>query len=142
MGDDSMDERSADNVQPDTSVIDAHPRAGLLLRRALTLRCPYCGGTRIFSSWLTLKERCPRCRSLFEREEGYFVGGYAVNLVVAEFLAFGVVLSLILLADLSTLQLQITGAMLALGLPIVFFPCSRTVWIAMDLYFHPAGDER
>jgi len=137
-----MDEGSAGNVQPATRVIDAHPRAGLLLRRALTLRCPYCGGSRVFSSWLTLKERCPSCQSLFEREDGYFVGGYAINLIVAEFLAFGIVLCLILFADLSTLQLQITGALLALGLPILFFPFSRTVWIALDLFLHPPGGER
>lgn len=96
----------------------------------------------MFSSWLTLKERCPRCHTLFEREDGYFVGGYAINLIVAEFLAFGIVLCLILFADRSTLQLQIIGALLALGLPILFFPFSRTVWIGLDLFLHPPGGGR
>ncbi len=135
-------DNTVSEIEPDWSLIDPHPGAWRLLGRALTLRCPYCGGSRIFASWLTLKERCPRCGSLFEREEGYFVGGYAVNLVVSEFLAFGIVLGLILFADLSTLKLQITGALLALGLPILFFPCSRTVWIAMDLSFHPPSAAR
>jgi uncharacterized protein (DUF983 family) len=134
-----MEPNSAE--EQDFSLIDAHPHLGRLLRRALTLRCPYCGGGNIFKGWLTLKERCPRCHSLFEREEGYFVGGYAVNLIVAEFLAFGIVFLLILFGDRSTLQLQVIGAALALGLPIVFFPCSRTVWIAMDLYLHPPGTD-
>lgn len=127
---------------PDRSLIDARPSAGRLLSRALTLRCPYCGGSNIFASPLTLKEHCPRCHSLFEREEGYFVGGYAINLIVAEVLAFGIVLILILFADLATLRLQITGALLALGLPVVFFPFSRTLWIALDLYLHPPGGDR
>lgn len=127
---------------PDLGPIDPHPGAGTLFGRALTLRCPYCGGSRIFAGWLTLKEHCPRCRSRFEREDGYFVGGYAINLIVAEFLAFGIVLVLILFAGMSVLQLQITGAALALGLPILFFPFSRTVWIALDLLLHPPGDER
>jgi uncharacterized protein (DUF983 family) len=108
----------------------------------VTLHCPYCGSGNIFKGWLTLKERCPRCHSLFERESGYFVGGYALNLIVAEFLAFGIVLLLLMFADLSTLQLQITGAMLALGLPILFFPFSRTMWIALDLFLHPPGADR
>ena len=133
---------SVKSVIPDGTVIDPHPAPKMLLSRAVTLRCPYCGGSRIFASWLTLKERCPRCNTLFEREDGYFVGGYAVNLIVAEFLAFGIVLVLILFADLSVLQLQITGALLALGLPILFFPFSRTVWIALDLFLHSPGDER
>lgn len=135
-------DESPDQALPDGTVIDPRPNPRTLVGRALTLRCPYCGGSRIFASWLTLKERCPRCRSLFEREDGYFVGGYAINLIVAEFLAFGIVLVLILFADLSVLQLQITGALLALGLPILFFPFSRTVWIALDLFLHPPGGER
>ena len=132
----------AEDIEQDFSVIDVRPSPALLLRRALTLRCPYCGSGNIFQGWLTLKERCPRCHTLFEREDGYFVGGYALNLITAEFLAFGIVLILLLFADLSTLQLQITGVVLALGLPILFFPFSRTVWIALDLYLHPPGKDR
>lgn len=136
-----MDHSAAEPGQ-DFSVIDKRPGPGLLLRRAVTLHCPYCGGGNIFQGWLTLKERCPRCHSVFEREHGYFVGGYALNLIAAEFLAFGAVLLLLLSSDLSTLQLQITGVVLALGLPILFFPFSRTIWIALDLYLHPPGADR
>ncbi len=28
---------------------------------------------------------------------------------------------------------------LAIAFPVTFFPFSRTVWIAMDLIFHPPG---
>jgi uncharacterized protein (DUF983 family) len=136
-----MDHISTGEEQ-DISVIDRRPGPGLLLRRALTLHCPYCGSGNIFKGWLTLKERCPRCHTLFEREHGYFVGGYAVNLIAAEFLAVAIVLLLVIFSDLSTLQLQIIGAGLALGLPILFFPFSRTIWIAMDLYLHPSGKDR
>ena len=133
---------SAAEQEPDFSVIDPHPSPGRLLRRALTLHCPYCGSGNIFRGWLTLKERCPRCHSLFEREEGYFVGGYAVNLVAAEVIAFGIVLLLLIFADLSTLQVQIVGAVLALGMPILFFPASRTLWIALDIYLNRPGRDR
>jgi uncharacterized protein (DUF983 family) len=137
-----MDQHVAAHEEQDFSVIDARPGPGLLLRRALALHCPYCGSGHIFKGWLTLKERCPRCHSLFEREPGYFVGGYALNLIVAESLAFGAVLLLLLFADLSTLQLQIIGVVLALGLPILYFPFSRTLWIALDLSLHPPGANR
>jgi len=135
-------DHSAAEQEPDFSVIDPHPSPGRLLRRALTLHCPYCGSGNIFRGWLTLKERCPRCHSLFEREEGYFVGGYAVNLVAAEVIAFGIVLLLLIFADLSTLQVQIIGAVLALGMPILFFPASRTLWIALDIYLNRPGRDR
>jgi uncharacterized protein (DUF983 family) len=136
-----VDQNGTDEEQ-DLSVIDARPGPGLLLRRALTLHCPYCGSGKIFKSWLTIKERCPRCHTLFEREHGYFVGGYAVNLVAAEFIAFGIVLLLLIFADLLTLQVQIVGVALALGMPILFFPASRTLWIALDIYLHRPGKDR
>lgn len=135
-------DHSATEEEQDFSVIDAHPGPWLLLRRALTLHCPYCGSGNIFKGWLTLKERCPRCHTEFEREEGYFVGGYAVNLVAAELIAFGIVLLLLIFADLSTLRLQIVGVALALGMPILFFPASRTLWIALDIYFNRPGKDR
>jgi hypothetical protein len=43
---------------------------------------------------------------------------------------------------MSTLQLQITGVVLAIGMPILFFPFSRTLWIAFDLAVHPPGKDR
>ena len=105
--------------------------------RALALRCPYCGGGGIFKNWFDLEERCPTCGTLFEREHGYFLGGYAINLIVAEFLAVGLVVLFWLLASPSVLTLQIVGVVLAGGLPILFFPWSRTLWMALDLQLHP-----
>jgi uncharacterized protein (DUF983 family) len=136
-----VDDRAVQDEQ-DLSVIDPNPSPFRLLGRAFTLHCPYCGSGKIFKGWLTLKERCPRCHSLFEREPGYFVGGYALNLIAAEFIAFGIVLLLLLFSDMSTLQLQITGVVLAIGMPILFFPFSRTLWIAFDLAVHPPGKDR
>ena len=107
--------------------------------RALRLRCPYCGGGEIFKSWFNLKETCPTCGTLFEREDGYFLGGYALNLIVAEFLAVGAVILFWLLADPSVLAVQIVGVALAAGLPILFFPFSRCLWMALDLQVHPPG---
>lgn len=107
--------------------------------RALGLRCPYCGGRGIFKSWFELKETCPTCETRFERENGYFLGGYALNLIVAEFLAVGAVVAFWLLANPSVLAIQVVGVALAGGLPIHFFPFSRCLWMALDLQLHPPG---
>ncbi len=107
--------------------------------RALRRRCPYCGGGGIFKNWFDLKETCPTCQTRFEREHGYFLGGYALNLIVAEFVAVGLFALIWVLFDPSVLVLQIVAAGLAGGLPFLFYPWSRTFWIALDLQVHPPG---
>lgn len=119
---------------------NARDRFLVTLVRGLRRRCPYCGSPGIFSGYFTLRERCPTCGVRFEREEGYFLGGYALNLVVAEFLALGLALFLIFRTALRHQDLLVQEAV-ALGLavlfPVIFFPYSRSVWMAVDLTFHP-----
>ena len=54
-------------------------RSRALAGRALTRRCPYCGG--IFDGWWTLRDHCPSCGVSYEQEEGYFLGAYALDLL-------------------------------------------------------------
>jgi hypothetical protein len=80
----------------------------------------------------------------FEREEGYFLGAYAVNLIVALFLGLGLALLLLFRTDLRHLDLiwqEVIAVGLAVALPVLFFPYSRLLWIAMDLVFHPPRDD-
>jgi uncharacterized protein (DUF983 family) len=115
------------------------------MRRALTRRCPYCGSPGVFTSYFALRETCPTCRVSFEREEGYFLGAYALNLIVAEFLGIGLVILLLFRTDLRHLDLLWQEAIavgLAVAFPLLFFPYSREVWIALDLVFHPPGAVR
>ncbi|MGH2614182.1 MAG: DUF983 domain-containing protein [Thermomicrobiales bacterium] len=112
--------------------------------RALTRRCPYCGGRGIYDGYLALRPVCPICGVRFEREEGYFLGAYALNLIVAEFLGLGLAILLIFRTDLRHLDLiwqEAVAVALAVAFPLLFFPYSRTVWIAMDLGFHPPGPD-
>jgi uncharacterized protein (DUF983 family) len=121
---------------------DTWSRFLVTMRRALTRRCPYCGGSGVFDGYFALRERCPRCGVRFEREEGYFLGGYALNLVVAESLALGLALVLIFRTEARHLPLlwqEVIAVALAIAFPVVLFPLSRTVWIAMDLVFYPPG---
>ena len=112
------------------------------MRRALTRRCPYCGSTDAYDGYFALRDQCPRCGVRFEREEGYFLGAYALNLIVAEFLGLGLAIFLIFKTDLRHLQLvwqEAIAVALAIAFPVVLFPFSRTVWIALDITFHPPG---
>lgn len=121
------------------------PRSGgarltRLLSRAVRLRCPLCGATKIFTSPFSLRRCCPRCGYSFEREEGYFLGAYALNLVVAEVLGLGVIVRLLLRSDLSVTAQEAIAIPAAIILPIVFFPFSRTSWMALDLMLHPGAE--
>lgn len=109
--------------------------------RAVRRHCPYCGGPGIFESWWTLRPNCPHCGVSFEREEGYFLGAYAVNLLIAEFLGMGLVVAMLIWSGFSTLSMQIIAVVLAVGLPLLFFPYSRTLWMALDLVLDPPRDK-
>jgi uncharacterized protein (DUF983 family) len=119
---------------------EAWDRFLVTMRRAISRRCPYCGSPGIFEGYFALRDRCPTCGVTFEREEGYFLGGYALNLVVAEFVALGLALYLLFGTDLRDLGLiwqEAIAVALAVAFPLILFPFSRTVWIALDLVLHP-----
>ncbi len=96
----------------------------------------------MYDGFFALRDRCPTCGVRFEREDGYFLGAYALNLVVAEFLGLGLAILLIFrtgLRDVDLIWQEAVAVSLAVAFPVLFFPYSRTVWIAMDLVFHPPG---
>ena len=112
-------------------------RLAILLGRALRRRCPYCGTPGIFRGWFELRDHCPGCGVSFDREEGYFLGAMAINLIVAEGLTVAVVVLLMVFTDLALLPLEVIAVSLAVGLPILFYPYSRELWMALDLMLDP-----
>ena len=112
--------------------------------RALLLKCPRCGTGGILKSWFSLHDRCPTCGLAFARGEAsdYWLGAYAINLVLAESLAAVIALTVLRVTWPEYMGAQITGMTLAVALPILLFPFSRTLWLAWDLSFRPreAGD--
>jgi hypothetical protein len=89
-----------------------------------------------------MKERCPRCGFKFEREEGFFLGAYTVNLAIAEglLLVLAIVPLIVLLSanpDMSVWPILVIGLVAAVLAPLVFYPSSRTIWSAIDLVLRP-----
>lgn len=112
-----------------------------LFGRALLLRCPRCGGRGIRRTWLKLKPRCPTCGLMLERGESsdYWIGAYTINFVVAELVVVALIVGLIL-ATLPAVPwglVQVGGAAAAAAMPLLFFPFSRTLWLALDLAVRP-----
>jgi uncharacterized protein (DUF983 family) len=116
----------------------ARTRSLTAVLRALAKRCPRCGQGRLFRRWFALPERCPRCRLAFERGDGFWLGAMAINLGATE-LVFGAFALAVMIAtwpDVPWLLLTILAVGLNALVPIVFYPWSKTTFLAIDLVLH------
>lgn len=108
--------------------------------RALSLRCPRCGGGPVLQHWWRLRERCGACDRLLERgERDYFVGGMMFNLALAEGLfTVGFVTWLVTSwPRVNWTALQVAAPLGMLVSPIVLYPVSKLLWLAFDLMLRP-----
>ncbi len=122
------------------------PRATVfqLMTRALRLRCPHCGGPRIFASFFQLKANCPSCGLRLERgESDYFVGAYLFNLIAVELILFFCVCAFVFFTwpdppwDAIT---YVTGFLMLAGC-VLCYPFAKTSWLAVDLAIRPLTRE-
>ena len=110
-------------------------RVSTLLTRAVRRRCLECGSSGIFSNYLSIERACPNCGYVFERESGYFLGAYAVNLIAAEFITVALLIYFFVATDYSWVVLEAIFIPMGIILPLLFFPYSRMFWMALDLAF-------
>ena len=91
-----------------------------------------------------MREQCPECGLPLERgEPGYVVGAYMFNLIAAE-LIFGAIfvgVAWITWPNPPWNLLQYGGAVFMIAAPFLFYPYSKTLFLAFDLVFRPAGAE-
>jgi uncharacterized protein (DUF983 family) len=108
-----------------------------MFRRALTRHCPRCGSGHLFRHWVTMEPDCPRCGLHFEREAGYWAGALAINLILVGGL-FALVFIVALAITLPNVPvaplLAILVPIMIIG-PIVAYPFSKTIWVAVDRAF-------
>jgi uncharacterized protein (DUF983 family) len=115
------------------------PGLGTLIKRGAKKRCPSCGRGRVFRSWFHMLPVCDDCGYSYEREEGYWVGALIMNIAVAE-ACFAVLFAAVVLATMPDVAwAPLLGVALFTNalLPTVFYPYSKTLWMAVDLYLHP-----
>jgi uncharacterized protein DUF983 len=85
-----------------------------------------------------LKDACPTCGFEFEREEGWWIGAIIMNMGAA-MLLFGLYfpISLVLTwPDVPWTLLMVIGLVLMGTFPILFYPISKTLWLAVDVIVH------
>jgi uncharacterized protein (DUF983 family) len=114
-----------------------------VLARAVRMRCPSCGEAGAFTSWFSMRERCPVCHFWFQRGEGYFIGATCINMVAAILIPAVVYVAVIIpnWPNPPWLAAGLAAALLAIVIPIVFFPFARIVWLAFDLVIRPIQPE-
>jgi uncharacterized protein (DUF983 family) len=108
-----------------------------MFRRGLTRRCPRCGSGHLFKRWVSMVPDCPRCGLHFEREAGYWAGALAINLILTGglFAIVFIVALAITLPDVPVAPLlAILVPIMIIG-PIVAYPFSKTIWVAVDRAF-------
>jgi uncharacterized protein (DUF983 family) len=110
------------------------PGATKAFLRGATKRCPRCGAAGLFSSWFRIRERCPRCGLRLEREEGGFLGAITLNYVATAvaWVALLVIWLIVDLPDLHVAALTIASLAVAVFVPLLFWPFSKTIWAAVD----------
>jgi uncharacterized protein (DUF983 family) len=100
--------------------------------RCLTLRCPACGRASVFERPFQVKHHCPACRSLFKREEGFFVGAIVANVLTTELVVLAAYfVGLLLVGKNFDLLLALLFAV-AILFPVAFYHHSWSVWLAAD----------
>jgi uncharacterized protein (DUF983 family) len=116
-------------------------RALVLFTRALLLRCPICGGGGIFVHWFKIADRCPTCGFVFARgESGYQLGSMALDLVIPLLIWFVSFFAILYLTwpDPPWNLLQWGSVVLMVALPLLLYPMSHTLAIALDVLVRPA----
>ncbi|HEY6532026.1 MAG TPA: DUF983 domain-containing protein [Acidimicrobiales bacterium] len=128
---------SAEPTAKGALVPSEHP--GRLFLRGFTKRCPVCGQGHLFRSWFRMIADCPRCGLTFNRIEGQWSGDIGVNTIVSFGALLVVLLGGVLLnwPDPPMLAIGILAVSVAVVVPLVFLPFSKTVWLAADLLMRP-----
>jgi uncharacterized protein (DUF983 family) len=102
--------------------------------RGLTKRCARCGSGKLFRKWFNMKETCPKCHLRFEREEGFFLGATTMSIAVMMVAAAAVIVVGFNVKgpDGSIIPMMVAGGLVTLLLPVLIYPFSKTLWLAID----------
>jgi len=85
---------------------------------------------------------CPQCAITFERDPGYWLGAMIINTAVT----IGIFLAAFVGATVATWpEVPWTGVLIAtmilnVVVPVVFYPWSKTLFVALDLSVRPYSE--
>lgn len=112
-------------------------RARRILIRGLKLRCPECGLGKLYRAPFRMNPHCDYCDLVYEREQGYFIGAVYLNVIGTESLLLGTLIVYGLITGKVNQTILTALIVLALGLPLLFFHHSRSLWLSIDHILNP-----
>lgn len=109
-----------------------YPPRTLAFLRGLALRCPRCGGGRLFRGLFRMHDACSACGLTFRREPGFYLGSIYINYGITVILT-GLLYAALALG-LGLPQRTTLGICLAVAVlfPLAFFRHARSFLLAMD----------
>lgn len=121
-----------------------HASRARVLWWGATRRCPRCGAGHLYRKYFRLVDDCPGCGLHFEREQGYWAGALAVNTIVAGgvFAVVFVTMIVLTIPNVPVLPLIMLLTPIATLAPIIYYPYSKTMWMAIDRAFLQRLDPR
>lgn len=119
------------------------PGAVRAFARGATRRCPRCGGGGLFRTWFRIRRSCPRCGLRLEREEGGFLGAMTINYAVTAVVWLAVLIAWLIvdLPDVHVLWLTVVSIGVAVVVPLLFWPFSKTIWAVVDYLVYRTDPE-
>ena len=111
-----------------------------VLSLSLRLRCPSCGGDRIFTGLLGVKERCGACGFNCRPEGGYYIGAIYINYTITALLALGIGFAFALADRVATGI--VVASIVAVTVAVAFFQTSRSLWLGLDFWIGRGADGR
>jgi uncharacterized protein (DUF983 family) len=108
--------------------------------RSCRLRCPRCGGARLFRGWFAMRPKCSECGLPFEREPGFYLGSIYFNHGLTALVVTVAYFVLYFAADVSQTTAMVSLTAFCVLFPLWFFRYARSLWLGMDQYLDPAAD--
>lgn len=111
-------------------------RFRVALSRALRLKCPQCGQANIAHGWLSTTPSCSACDADLTVESGYFLGAIYFNYGATILIVLSAAIPLIFVAGLPMIPVVTAASVFSVAFPLWFFRYARSLWLAMDHYYH------
>lgn len=107
---------------------------GTVLKRAVRLRCPRCGGGKLFRDFFRMNERCPDCDLKYERGPGYFLGSAYINYGITAVVVTVLYVWLALGRGVDNRVLALPMLAFVIAFPLFCYRYARALWLSVDSY--------
>ncbi|HQU08770.1 MAG: hypothetical protein B7X06_01050 [Verrucomicrobia bacterium 21-51-4] len=100
-----------------------------IAKRAVTLRCPNCGGKTLFAGLLKPAEHCSLCGLALVRSPGFTLGAMIINYAILVFGVLPVLFALFYWKVLGGMQTLVIMCVVAIIGPAILYRWAWSLWL-------------